>query len=99
MAECEELRSMVQHWLAISRDELVELYNSAFASMQEDWNDQPKAMRHFMNGVLFVQLGALRGAVSNNELPAEHAEQDRCLGYCWARSELRGFLRFVPSIR
>jgi hypothetical protein len=31
---------MTQHWLAISREELVELYNSAFAAMRESRNDQ-----------------------------------------------------------
>lgn len=76
---------MTQHWLSISRDELNNLYDSAFGAMREDWNDQKRAMRHFMNGVLFFQLSALRDEIEKDNVSDEQAEQsmleDRCLGY------------------
>jgi hypothetical protein len=53
--------------------------------MREDWSDQPKALRHLMNAVLFFQLDALRDALDYGNIAQDQAARamltDRCLGY------------------
>ncbi len=68
----------IDHWLAISDREVMDMYMSARGLMFQElpkgeWPKHPSALRYFMHMVLLIQLTTVRRAIGEGRIPADAA--------------------------